>query len=60
MNCTQKYINKYGKKHEKLIINCLNWLDRNESLWNLSQKINKDNFIKQIIEKVEMEHFKYP
>lgn len=54
MNNTQKYVKKYGKQYENLIISCLNWLERNEPLWMLSKPIDKDNFIKEIIERTSL------
>jgi hypothetical protein len=49
MNETERLIVIHGEKYRKLITSSLIWLAREEPKWNLEKKIDREEFIRNLI-----------
>ena len=49
----EKYVEIYGEKYRQLIVDSLHWLEKNEPLWGLEEPINKDEFLKGLLERAK-------
>jgi hypothetical protein len=48
----EKYIKQYGEKYRNLFTDALKWLEETEPKWKLDEPIDKDEFIKEIVDRV--------
>jgi hypothetical protein len=58
MKITEEEINRlvatHGERYRGIITNALTWLEEKEPKWNLSKPIDRDQFIIELLEGVEV------
>lgn len=50
----ERFVKQYGDVYKKIIESSLDFLDENESTWHLEVPINRDEYISNIISKVNL------
>lgn len=53
MNNIERFVEKYGEKYRLLITDSLEFLEVFESTLNLKEKLDKDKYIEDIMERVK-------
>jgi len=50
---TEQLIKKHGERYRRLITDALDWLDKREPVWNLTEPIDREGFIGNLIQSVD-------
>jgi len=45
----EQFIKKYGEQYRRLIIDALDWLDRRELVWKLTEPMDREKFIENLV-----------
>ena len=48
----EQLINKHGEQYRRLITDSLDWLDKRESVWKLTEPMDREGFIENLMESV--------
>jgi len=46
----EQFIKKHGKQYRRLISDALDWLDKRESVWKLTELMDREEFIGNLIQ----------
>ena len=45
-------VKKYGEQYRRLIADALDWLDKREPVWQLTEPMDREGFIENLMESV--------
>ena len=45
-------VKKYGEQYRRLIADALDWLDKREPVWKLTEPMDREGFIENLMESV--------
>lgn len=48
----EQFIKKHGEQYRRLIADSLDWLDRREPVWKLTEPMDREGFIENLMESV--------
>jgi len=46
----EQLIKKYGEQYRRLIADALDWLDKREPVWKLTEPMDREEFIRNLIQ----------